>query len=311
MSIHRVLILGARRRNQGLGEFIAKYFHEQKAVICGIVGTSRDSVEGTCLYLKAQYGFSTRGFTDLAQAIEESRPTVVVIASPNQYHFEHLRVVAQNNLSCLCEKPLFWKDEDPFDPGEVETLVNRFCRNGKLLQLVTQWPCTLDDFYSVYPGANNEPLKRFSMLLAPMSTGKQMVVDAMPHVLSMVHVLTGIGSVKHVTQKIEAGERFKIIFDYIHAGGRLEVHVTLVRSPKSPRPAGYALNGNLVWRTIRKKDYQMFFSVNSGSRVRVSDPLKKLVGRFLVDLESGQPTDKERLIASMTDLNTIVENIKL
>ncbi len=55
----------------------------------------------------------------------------------------------------------------------------------------------------------------------------------------------------------------------------------------------------------------MFFSVNSGSRVRVSDPLKKLVGRFLVDLESGQPTDKERLIASMTDLNTIVENLKL
>jgi len=311
VSVHRVLILGARRRKQGLGEFIAKYFHEQGAVICGIVGTSQDSVEGTCRHLKAQYGFSTKGFTDLAQAIEESQPTVVVIASPNRYHFEHLQVVAQYNISCLCEKPLFWKDEEPFDPGEVETLVDRFCKNGKLLQLVTQWPCTLDHFYSVYPDVKKEPLERFSMLLGPVSTGKQMVVDAMPHVLSMVHALTGIGSVKHVTQKIEAGERFKIIFDYLHGGGRLEVHVTLVQSPKSPRPAGYALNSSLVWRTIRMKDYQMFFSVNSGARIRVNDPLKKLVGRFLVDLESGQPTDKERLIASMTDLNTIVENLKL
>jgi hypothetical protein len=294
-----------------LGEFIAQYFHKQGAEICGIVGTSRDSVNEACRHLKAQYGFSTKGYTDLSRAIEKSKPTVVVIASPNQYHFEHLQVVAQYNLSCLCEKPLFWKDEEPFDPGEVETLVDRFCKNGKLLQLVTQWPCTLDEFYSVYPAAKKKPLKQFSMLLGPASTGKKMVVDALPHVLSMVHALVGIGSVKNITQKIEAGERFKIIFDYMHSGGCLEVHVSLVQSPESPRPAGYALDGNVVWRRIYMKNYQMYFAVNSGDLVPVKDPLKKLVGRFIKDLDSGTPTDRERLIASMTDLNTLMEKLKL
>jgi predicted dehydrogenase len=294
-----------------LGEFIARYFHQQGALICGIVGTSRDSVDETCLYLEKQYGFSTTGFTSLTRAIIKSKPTVVVIASPNQLHLRHLQVVTKYKLSCLCEKPLFWKEEEPFDPGEVEALVDRFCKNGKLLQLVTQWPCTLDEFYSVYPGAKKEPLERFSMLLGPVSTGKQMVVDAMPHVLSMIHTLTGVGSVRNVVQRLDNKERFKIIFDYMHAGGRLEVHVTLVQTPESPRPAGYALDGNLVWRRIFMKNYQMYFSVNSGDLVPVKDPLKKLVRRFLDDLESGQPTDKERLIASMTDLNTIVENLRL
>ena len=311
MSGHRVLIIGARRRKQGLGEFIARYFHELGAKVCGIVGTSNDSVKEAASHLEAQYGISTKGYRNLTEAIRESRPTVVVIASPNQFHLEHLQVVAKYKLSCLCEKPLFWKDREPFALQEVETLVNRFHRNGKLLQLVTQWPCTLDDFFTMYPDVKNEPLQRLSMLLGPVTTGINMVIDAMPHVLSMVHSLAGIGSVKNVSGYRENAERLKVSFDYRHAGGHLEVKVILVQSPRSPRPAGYALNSSLVWRTIRLRDYQFYFAGDSGKRVPVGDPLKKLVRRFLDDLESEQPTDRERLIASMTDLNTIVEKLKL
>ena len=311
MSGQRALIIGARRRNQGLGEFIAQYFHEQGAEVCGIVGTSPTSVEEALHHLKNRYGIHTQGFTDLPEAIERSQPNIMVIASPNQYHLEHLQVAAKYKLSCLCEKPLFWKDHEPLVQREVETLVDRFHRNGKLLQLVTQWPCTLDDFFSLYPDAKNEPLQRLSMLLGPVSSGINRVVDSLPHVLSMIHSLVGIGSVKNVSGYQEDEKRLKVSFDYHHAGGHLEVKVILVQSPERPRPAGYALNSSLVWRTIRQKDYQMFFSGNSGERIRVKDPLKKLVRRFLDDLENGQPTDRETIVASMTDLNKIVENLNL
>ena len=72
MSVHRVLIVGARRRKQGLGEFIARYFHEQGAEVCGIVGTSSHSVEDTARYLQQQYGIVTQGYTDLKSAIEQN-----------------------------------------------------------------------------------------------------------------------------------------------------------------------------------------------------------------------------------------------
>ena len=113
--VHRVLIIGARRRKQGLGEFIARCFHEQGAEICGIVGTSSQSVDNAAEHLHLQYGISTQGYTDLKTAIEQAKPTIVVIASPTDVHHQHLKTVAAFGISCLCEKPLFWNEGQPVE----------------------------------------------------------------------------------------------------------------------------------------------------------------------------------------------------
>jgi hypothetical protein len=309
VSVHRVLIVGARRRKQGLGEFIAQYFHEQGAGICGIVGTSSPSVEGTARHLQQQYGITTRGYTDLRSAIEQSNPTVVVIASPTGVHRQHLETVASAGISCLCEKPLFWDDGKQVDPNEVEHLVGQFCGEGQLLQLITQWPETLDEYYSIYPEVKNQPVERFEMLLGPASSGTNMVIDSLPHVLSMVHCLTGVGDVQNPRSVLKNPEHLAVSFEYRHGRGCLEVAVDLIQTPESPRPAGYAINGYAVRRSIQLPEYQMMFSGESGEQVAVEDPLEKRVRHYLADLESGKPTDKRQLIASMIDLKAIAENL--
>lgn len=311
MSVHRMLIVGARRRNQGLGEFIARYAHEQGAEICGIVGTSADSVEATAHHLQQQYGIETQGYTDLKSAIEQANPTVVVIASPTAVHHEHLKTVASFGVSCLCEKPLFWEGQQTVDPDEVQRLVGRFCGEGQLLQLVTQWPETLDEYYSIYPELQGQPVERFEMLLGPASSGINRVIDSLPHVLSMVHCLTGIGDVQSPRAISKTPEHLTVSFEYRHATGCLEVVVDLIQTPESPRPAGYAINGHAVRRSIQLPEYQMMFSGESGEPVEVADPLEKKVRHFLTDLENGKPTDKRQLIASMIDLKNIVESLQI
>jgi hypothetical protein len=311
VSIHRVLILGARRRKQGLGEFIAKYVHKQGAEVCGIVGTSSNSVADTVRYLKQQYGITTQGYTDLKSALKQVKPTVVVIASPTAVHHQHLETVASAGMSCLCEKPLFWDDDQPVDPDEVERLVDRFCGEGQLLQLVTQWPETLDEYYSLFPEVKGQPVERFDMLLGPTTSGINMVIDALPHVLSMVHCLTGLGEVQNPRAATINSEHLTVSFDYRHATGCLAVAVDLIQTPESPRPAGYAINGHAVRRSIQLPEYQMMFSDESGKQVAVEDPLDKRVRNYLSDLEGGQTTDKKQLIASMTDLKNIVENLQI
>ena len=311
MSVHRVLIVGARRRKQGLGEFIAQYFHKQGADVCGIVGTSSHSVEDTARHLQEQYGITTQGYTDLATAIKQSNPTLVVIASPIEVHRQHLETVAEFGVSCLCEKPLLWDDDKSCEPDEVERLVERFCGKGQLLQLVTQWPETLDEYYSIFPETKGQPVERFEMLLGPASSGINMAIDALPHVLSMVHCLTGVGEVQKVQAATKNPEQLTVSFDYRHATGCLEVAVDLIQTAESPRPAGYAINGHAVRRSIQLPEYQMIFTDESEKQVAVEDPLKKLVGRTLADLESGQPTDKKQLIATMIDLKIIVENLQI
>jgi len=311
VGIHRVLIVGARRRKQGLGEFIAQYFHEQGAEICAIVGTSSHSVEEAVQHLQEQYGISTQGYTDLATAIKQTHPTVVVIASPTGVHRQHLETVAASGISCLCEKPLFWEDGTTCEPDEVERLVDRFCSEGQLLQLVTQWPETLDEYYSLYPQVKGQPVERFDMLLGPASSGINMAIDALPHVLSMVHCLTGVGEIQKVQASYNGQGHLNITFDYRHAQGCLAAAVDLIQSPESPRPAGYAINGHEVRRSIQLPEYQLIFTDESGNQMAVEDPLKKLVRRTLADLENGKPTDKKQLIASMIDLKVLVENLQI
>lgn len=311
MSVHRVLILGARRRKQGLGEFIAKYFHEQGVEVCGFVATSSNSVADTERHLQQQYGITTQGYTDLISALEQANPTVAVIASPNAVHHQQLETVASAGISCLCEKPLFWDDDQPVDPKEVERLVDRFCGEGQLLQLVTQWPETLDEYYSLYPEVKGKPVERFEMLMGPASSGIHMVIDSLPHVLSMVHCLTGLGEVQNPRAAAKNPEHLAVSFEYRHAAGCLEVAVDLIQTPESPRPAGYAINGHAVRRTIQLPEYQMMFTGESGKQVAVEDPLEKRVRNYLADLESGKPTDKNQLIASMIDLKNIVEKLQI
>jgi hypothetical protein len=226
-------------------------------------------------------------------------------------HHQHLETVAAFDISCLCEKPLFWDDGKPVDPKEVERLVDRFCGEGQLLQLVAQWPETLVEYYSIYPEAKDQPVEQFEMLLGPASSGINMVIDSLPHVLSMVHCLTGVGEVQNSRAATKNPEHLTVSFDYRHATGRLEVTVDLVQTPESPRPAGYAINGHAVRRSIQLPEYQMMFTGESGKQAAVEDPLKKRVRNYLADLESGQPTDKKLLIASMIDLKNIVENLQI
>ncbi len=311
MSVHRVLIVGARRRKQGLGEFIAQYFHKQGADVCGIVGTSSHSVEDTARHLQEQYGITTQGYTDLATAIKQSNPTLVVIASPIEVHRQHLETVAEFGVSCLCEKPLLWDDDKSCEPDEVERLVERFCGKGQLLQLVTQWPETLDEYYLLCPETKDQAVERFDMLLGPVSSGINMAIDALPHVLSMVHCLTGVGEVQKVEATYNGHDEMNITFDYRHAQGCLAVAVNLIQSLESPRPAGYAINGHEVRRSIQLPEYQMMFTDEKGKQVAVEDPLKKLVKHTLADLENGKPTNKKQLIASMIDLKVLVENLQI
>ena len=55
----------------------------------------------------------------------------------------------------------------------------------------------------------------------------------------------------------------------------------------------------------------MMFSGESGEPIEVADPLEKKVRHFLTDLESGKPTDKRQMIASMIDLKNIVESLQI
>src|SRR5678816_1243402 len=48
-----------------------------------------------------------KGYTNLSQMLEESKPDVVSICSPNQFHCEQIRLCVDAGVkTILCEKPI-------------------------------------------------------------------------------------------------------------------------------------------------------------------------------------------------------------
>ena len=311
MTKHRVLVVGARRRHQGIGEFIARSFKESGAHVCAVVGTSQNTVDEALTNLKTRWEISAAGYTDLPTAIQEQAPSIVALCSPHVLHRQHLQTVLDHGLHCLCEKPLIWQAGEVYDLEEVARIANDFHRQKKLLRLVTQWPLTLDEYFTLFPEVKPQPPRHFKMLMGPAYAGWQGIADSLPHVISMVHALTGIGAVQKVEMICKDPERIEFSFEYQHDRGMLVVEVSLIRTPNPPRPAGYAINGFFAQRTIKLPEYQFLFGNEEGRQVPMQDPLLKLIQSFLEAVEDRRETQKDLIVASMVDLKAITENINL
>ena len=168
--------------------------------------------------------------------------------------------------------------------NDVLRLVERARESNITLQLNTQWVFTLPGFYTLYPQQNPDPrtIKTFSMWLSPQSTGKDMIIDAAPHALSMLYALFGAGRIEDIrcdSPSDEPGRDLQIVFDYLHATGDCTVSLGLNSTDVLPKPAAYAINQQRADRHVELPDYLISLR-SSDKQVPIVDPLMCSVKTF-------------------------------
>lgn len=326
----RVLVIGARRRRQGIGGFVAEKFHLCGAEICAIVGTSVESTETARRELTGRGVPCGGAYTELQEAIESSQPDIVAICTPHEHHFDALRTVAKYDVHCLCEKPLGWDESSELRIARTEEAVAEFATGRRLLDLVTQWPETLDGYFTLYPELRDQPIERFEMLLSPINTGPTMVPDAAPHPISMLQHLLGHGDIGEARVEYSSDQRRELCLDftYRHELGTTDVRLLCATCERSPRPAGFGLNGNWVRRKVELPAYNFwlekaerapvpgnltgeFAAAQGTGALEIQDPLVALIQRFLARAASGAETDTRKLVESMQGLNALARVVAL
>lgn len=326
----RVLVVGARRRRQGIGGFVAEKFHRCGAEVCGIVGTSTESAGIAREELLARDVPCGGVYSDLERAIETSGPDIVAICTPHGHHFEALDTVANYSVDCLCEKPLGWDESPEARIATSEAIVSRYAEGGRLLGLVTQWPETLEGYFALYPELRERPVERFEMLLAPINTGRTMVPDAGPHPISMLQRLLGYGDIEDVRVEYSSdrGRESCLDFRYRHERGVTEARLLCITCEHSPRPAGFGLNGKWVRRKIELPAYNFWLEkaeraplpekladeyhrVRGTGALAIRDPLEARIQSFLRESASGARTDTRRLVEGMRGLDALARVVAL
>ena len=309
----KVGVVGARQVVQGIGPYVARAFRSAGCDVVGLVGTSAQSAEAARADLAQRFGIEAAAFTDTAALLAELRPDVLAICSPTRVHRAALQAALAARVHVLCDKPLWWEADTASVPraalaGEARALVEGFRAAGRRLELTTQWPDTLPTYRRLHPRAEAGGLRTLDMLLSPITTGTAMLVDAAPHLISLLQELAGPGEVReaHVAGlSSEAAEVLELTFRYAHAGGETRARLALRRCETQPRPAGYALNGCWAERQVEQPGYRMTL-VAEGRSQPLPDPLDARVAGFVARCRAGEPTDVERLVESLALLRDLV-----
>lgn len=308
----KVGVVGARKAVQGIGAYVCRAFASAGCEVAGIVGTSAASVEDARAELLARFALRPAGFTDVRELLDRVKPDILAVCSPTRVHRPALEAALAARVHVLCDKPLWWEEGDTQRPrteleARVRALAEGFAAAGRLLELNAQWPATLPAFRSLHPHAPAVP-RRLRMLLSPITTGTAMIVDAAPHILSLLAATAGPGRVRDVAVRGLLGEDSEVLdldFTWEHAGGATHAALALRRCEHQPRPAGYGLDGCWAERLVTLPDYRMELA-GDGRSVPLEDPLDLHVAGFVARARAGTPPDVEGLVESLANLRDLV-----
>jgi predicted dehydrogenase len=281
----RVSIIGPRRNQNGIGEYIAKYFHRQGASVVAVLGTSDETSHAGALALQ-KYGIEAAPYVNFEKMVAERNPDAVVIGSPADTHYAYLIRGIESGLNVFCEKPLFWPVR-----GETEETVGEILERARARKITVamncQLPFAMGDYERLCGKVEMKDPGRFFIRLSPTPAGKEMIPDSVPHALSLLYSQFGEGRLGDVGFKTGGPDEMDIRFNYLTESSGCEVHVKLVRKEEQPRPLEFGFNDRIVRRTLSVENYAIHFEYGD-RRVRIEDPLKRSVASFIEAVEQGK-----------------------
>ena len=282
-----IAVVGAGRRRQGLGPFVARNLLAAGAGIPAFVVTSAASAAEVARQWARDLGIEARGHLELASLLREERVDALAILSPAETHARHLEAALAAGLHVLCEKPFVWGV-----PRLAETarrLALAFESRGLLLWENCVWPYVLPAFAQLHPGALAQTPRRLALRLQPASRGVQMLGDCAPHVLSLAQALLPGGPARIESLRFAGGaaeaDALDLAFTYAVGERTLDVELELRRRERQPREAALAVDGRWAQRLVSAEDYRLSFAAD-GRTVPLPDPLTLLVADFVRALPS-------------------------
>jgi Oxidoreductase family, NAD-binding Rossmann fold len=282
----KVAIIGAGRRRNGIGEYIAKYFSVLGAEVLGVLGTSNQSASAAAESL-GRYGIRAKAFTGFPEMVSACRPDAVAIASPASTHGEYIDRCIEQGLHVFCEKP-FLPPERQDALVTIDRMMARSREKGIVVGMNSQWPFCLGPYEALCGKVEPSRIEKFSMRLSPIVRGREMISDSVPHALSLLYCTMGPGEIDGL--RISGGEDALVIgFTYRGRSGTCQVRVDLVRETSQPRTMAFGFNGHVADRIIDFDTYTIYLTCR-GKKLKIADPLELSVSDFIAAAEQvGEP----------------------
>jgi len=284
MTDLKIAILGA----SGIGKFHA---HEYKSLDCDIVailGSTKERAKKTASMLCENFGINAKPYHELEKLLEE-KIDAVSICTPPELHEQQVRKCLERGLNVLCEKPFVQGENNYQEARELAKLAEE---KNKILTINTQWPSVIP---AIGDYADLARVKSFSMSMEPGVKCKEMIIDSLPHMNSMLIALIPNGKPEKISFPKREDEDIEIKFNYVFEKGECEVKYNFRYKTERPRNIGFGINGVSFVREVGENYKQKL--VCNGKSIEIEDPLKVSVRSFIEAIGGrGKPLISEREI---------------
>ena len=303
----KVSIIGAGRNRNGIGEYIGKYFHKNRAEVSSVLGRTEETSRKASLNLQ-KYGIKSNSYTDLHEMVERERPDLVVIASPSSTHYDYLVKCIDLGLHIFSEKPFLSPDLDDVK-GRVENILQKAKEKRLTLVMNSQWPFALKYYEKICGEIEIKKSNRFFITLSPFTSGREMISEAVPHALSLLYSVLGEGEIGNLIFESPREEEMTIKFKYLFKKKDCEVLIKLAKKEGQPREFQFGFNDRIVKRSLNLRSYDIYF--NYGNRKwKIADPLELSVRDFIRAIEKRcEPlVGYSHIVCNMASLKNIYDS---
>ena len=273
----KVALIGARRNKNGIGHYIGNYFQRNGAQVVSLLGTTVETAASAATVLEG-FGIKAHPYTDFDEMVAEQCPDTVVIASPSTTHTAYLFKALKAGTNIFCEKP-FITDA----PEEAQTVLDKIFTLAEEQQVTiamnSQWPFALPYYNELCGTVDSQTIERFYMRLSPLCSGKDMIIDSVPHALSVLYCTCGPGKIKNITIE-PLKEQMNIYFEYHTICTVCTVHIRLAQQLVPPREFSFGFNGRIVNRSLDLEHYEISFT-HEQKTLNIVDPLDLSVQDFI------------------------------
>jgi len=277
-----VSIIGAGRTRNGIGEYVGKYFRQHGAIVTSVLGTSERTSLHASLGLR-KYGIEARPYTDFDRMVETEKPDAAVIASPSPTHYEYLIKCLTSGLHIFCEKPFIWDGQRDVR-GRIQDIFEKARQKKLTIAMNCQWPFSIEAYEAISGKVIIQNSNTFVMAMAPPFPGREMIPESVPHALSLLYALLGVGEIEDLSFESDGKRWMGITFSYLFDTRSCEVLIRLTSRETPPRDFSFGLNEKIVSRSLGLENYEIYFD-HEGKKMRIADPLELSVKDFLGAVE--------------------------
>ena len=303
----RIAVIGAGRNRNGIGEYIAGYFHKNDTSVVSVLGTTENSARKAAHNLK-RYGIDAAAHTDFVQMVEKVVPDAIIIASPVATHYDYLMKCMDAGVHVFCEKPFILQEA-----CKMRDLLGRIFEKAAekniTIAMNSQWPFSLPYYEKLCGPIERREETSFYISLSPIAGGREMISDSLPHALSILQRVLGGGKICSLETDLSE-EKADLLFQYITTEAHCSVTVKLVKTEQQPRNFQFGFNDRVVSRIIDMQTYSISFTYQ-GKTVSITDPLELSVKDFIaaVNQQREPLIGKDHIINTTTLLNSIMTTI--